>query len=204
MKKTPLCEIMNAEKSDKGNGHHNYTLEYYRLFNEIKDKIKTVFEVGLGTNNLDVPSNMGIEATPGASLRGWRNFFLNATIYGADIDSRVLFTEPRINTFYVDQTDTITIHKMWNDDKLKDIDFDIIIDDGLHEVNANITFLKNSYLKLKSNGIYIIEDVVLSKLNNYIFELNNLRDQFNFNYDIKILGNPNNYYDNCLIVINPR
>ena len=31
-----------------------------------------VLELGLGSNNPDVPSNMGVFGVPGASHRGWR------------------------------------------------------------------------------------------------------------------------------------
>ena len=54
-----------------------------------------IFEVGLGTNNVDVPSNMGKDGKPGASLRAWRDYFPNA-----DIDTRILFKEDKIQTFY--------------------------------------------------------------------------------------------------------
>lgn len=204
MIKTELCEIMNRNRSDKGSGHHNYTVEYTRLFQNIRNTAENIFEVGLGTNNIDVPSTMGKDARPGASLYGWKEYFLNANIFGADIDKRILFQEDRIKTFFVDQTDSKTINDMWNDDQLKNVKFDVIIDDGLHEMEANINFFKNSYHKLKSNGIYVIEDIVINKLNNYTQVLNYLmksNSKINFNYDVKILGNPYNNHDNCLIVI---
>ena len=76
---------------------------------------------------------MGTYGKPGASLRMWRDYFYNANIYGADIDKGILFNEDRINTYFVDQLDSETIKSMWNNIGLKD--FDIIIDDGLHEVD---------------------------------------------------------------------
>ena len=45
---------------------------------------------------------------------------------------------------------------MWNNIKK---DFDLIIDDGLHNYKAALTLFLNSYEKLKKGGIYIIEDV---------------------------------------------
>ena len=59
-------------------------------------------------------------------------------IYGADVDSGCLFEEDRIKTFYTDQTKKEVIMKCWNEPDLLDIQFDILIDDGLHEYNANI------------------------------------------------------------------
>lgn len=201
MSRTELCYIMNKNQSDKSSSHHNYTLEYDRLFYKIKETAKNIFEVGLGTNNLDVESNMGVNGRPGASLYGWKEYFKNANIFGGDVDSRILFQDERIKTFFVDQTKTETIQEMWNNDDLKNIFFDVIIDDGLHKPEANINFFKHSYHKINPYGIYIIEDVYLEWLKQYTDKLDDLQKEMYFRYDVKILGNPNNTRDNCLIVI---
>lgn len=130
--RTDLCKIMTDFGSDKGRGHHNYTIYYDKLFNGIKEENLNIFELGLGTNYLDVPSSMGSDGIPGASLRGWKKYFPNSKVFGADIDKRILFEEDRIKTFYCDQTNVRSIQKMWNSELLKDLYFDIIIDDGLH------------------------------------------------------------------------
>lgn len=161
---TQLCEFMNTHGSDKGTygGAGNYTKLYNFLFKDIANDIKNVFEVGLGSNNIDVPSNMGPHGIPGASLRGWRAYFSNAKVYGADIDNRILFEEERIKTFFVDQYNENSIKYLWN--SFEEIEFDIILDDGIHDVawideSGNINFFKNSIHKLKKSGFYIIEDV---------------------------------------------
>jgi hypothetical protein len=51
--------IVTEEGSDKGSGWHNYTLLYHFLFHSRRHNITNVFEVGLGTNFIDTPSNMG-------------------------------------------------------------------------------------------------------------------------------------------------
>jgi hypothetical protein len=68
-----------------------------------------VFECGVGTNNPNITSNMGVNGQPGASLRVWRDYFQNAEVFGADIDRGILFEEQRIRTFYVDQTNKDSI-----------------------------------------------------------------------------------------------
>ena len=107
-----------------------------------------MFELGLGTNNVNVTSNMGTNGRPGASLYGWSEFFPNSKIFGADIDKGILFNTDRIKTFYCDQTNP-----------------DIIIEDGLHTYEANVCFLENSIHKLKVNGYYIVEDIIYSDIN---------------------------------------
>lgn len=161
-KSTELCEIMGRNRSDKGHKNlkktHNYTTVYYRLFKDLKNEQLSVFELGLGTNNIDVPSNMGEGGRPCASLYGWSEFFPNANIYGADIDKRVLFNTDRIKTFYCDQADPKSIRNLWANKDLRDIEFDILLEDGLHQHNAQICFFENSIHKVKIGGYYIIED----------------------------------------------
>ena len=156
---------------------HTYATYYHSIFNLSRESIRHVFECGLGTNNPNIKSNMTENGIPGASLRVWRDYFFNAQIYGGDIDKEVLFEEDRIKTFYVDQLDSNSIKSLWETIKVEY--FDIIIDDGLHEPEANYNFFINSFHKLKKNGVFVIEDV--SK--KYLFYLQNkLKD-----YDIDIV-----------------
>jgi hypothetical protein len=76
---TPLCDIMIKEGSDKagfvGQGKHNYTPLYHKMFKSFKCESFNLFELGIGTKDLNLLSNMGDEGVPGASLYGWRNYF---------------------------------------------------------------------------------------------------------------------------------
>lgn len=156
-KKTTMCELFLRHGSDKS-GWHNYTTFYNHIFTgfDLINKPVNFFELGIGTNNPNLKSNMWPNGRPGASLRAFSEYFPNGKIYGADIDKDIIFQTDRIKTFYCDQTNPVVIKNMW--DQIPE-DFDIIIDDGLHEAFANIIFFQNSYAKLKKGGIFIIEDV---------------------------------------------
>lgn len=97
-----LQNLLDHYGSDKGS-YHLYHYLYAYILND-QHNVDSILEVGLGTNNTDIVSNMGAGGIPGASLRGFRDFLPNANIYGADIDSRVLFDDDRIQSFHVDQT----------------------------------------------------------------------------------------------------
>lgn len=182
---TELCNIMDSSGSDKGSKHHNYTRVYYDLFKDIRNEKLNIFEVGIGTKNPDIPSSMiGFNySKPGGSLYGWRDFFKNSTIYGADIDKDILFTDNRIKTYYTNQLDPDIIRNMWKEIG-DEVMFDIIIDDGLHTDEANYTFLMNSYHKLKPGGIYVIEDV-------YIVNESNLKEYEKIFKYVKVAYIPN-------------
>ena len=154
-----LANLFRHYGSDKA-GKHDYYWLYGKLLKNRKE-IKKILEIGLGTNNLDVVSNMGKEGKPGASLRAFRDFCPNAEIYGADIDKRILFIEDRIKTFELDQTKLNTFNKV---SKLIGGDFDLIIDDGLHEPLANINSLNFALKHIKKNGWIVIEDIYISAL----------------------------------------
>ena len=200
-----LCEIMGRHGSDKGNARntaqHNYTIFYEKLFLPMKEKPLRLFELGLGTNNTDVPSNMGPNGKPGASHRGWREFFPNAQIFGADIDSRVLFQEDRISTFYCDQTSPTSINELWSNDALCE-PYDIIVEDGLHEYNANVCFFENSFHMLKSGGVYIIEDIKYNAINAYAESINTWTIRYpGSKFDLLVLPHIYNRSDNILMVV---
>jgi hypothetical protein len=159
-----LCDKYGSDKGEiKTSGHpyvwpsHTYTDYVDARFRHCRELVKNVFECGLGTMNPQFKANMGIDAKPGASLRVWRDYFPNANIFGADIDKSILFEEERIKTFHVDQTNKDSIAAMWN--QISVSNFDLMIDDGLHEFPAGVSLFENSVPHLSEKGLYIIEDV---------------------------------------------
>ncbi len=78
-------------------------------------------------------------------------------VYGADIDSGVLFSEDRIRTTVVDQTVRSTFDAMTRDFGCEH--FDLIVDDGLHSIEANFNTLSFAAVALKPGGWVVIEDI---------------------------------------------
>tara|TARA_B100000963_G_scaffold345293_1_gene349244 strand:+ start:252 stop:959 length:708 start_codon:yes stop_codon:yes gene_type:complete len=192
-----LKVLMDNYGSDKGgkNNEHNFAQYYSEIFHNQKDKIENFLEIGLGTNDINMPSNMGKDGKPLASLRAWRDYFKNANIYGADIDRNILNDENRIKTFYVDQTNPESIKDLFF--KIGNKKFDIILEDGLHEFNANICFFENSIKFLKSDGTYIIEDVYYKDQEKFIRYFK----KTSYNFSIVDIFHQKNIANNCLVVI---
>lgn len=201
-----LCDKYGSDKSQiKKDGQpyswpaHTYGDLIYDKFDHCRDKIKNVFECGIGTNNPNLVSSMGDRGRPGASLRVWKEYFPNAQIIGADIDKDILFTEDKIRTFYLDQTNPVSIQRMW-----KEIDvphFDVMVDDGLHTFEAGVTLFENSVARLSDDGHYFIEDVS-------IIDIPKFYDYFRTKeYVVKyhLLSRPDiRIDDNCVIVIRKK
>lgn len=148
-----LESLFNLHGSDKANHHYHYL---YGSILQKPEEITSILEIGLGTNNIDVVSNMGPKGQPGASLRAFRDYCTKARIYGADVDKRILFSDDRIETFYVDQTITRTFLDLHSRIAQP---LDMVIDDGLHSPDTNIETLRFGLEIVKPGGWVIIEDI---------------------------------------------
>jgi hypothetical protein len=150
-----LGDIFENFSSDKK--IHGYHVVYQAVIDEVLLSTSSInlLEIGIGTNNLNIKSNMGTKGNPGASLRSFREFIPRSKIYGADIDSRILFEEDRIKTFYVDQLSEISLNNLM----LEVGKCEILIDDGLHTSEANLLTFSSFIQHVAVGGWIIIEDI---------------------------------------------
>lgn len=203
---TPLCEIMNRHGSDKGSGHHNYTRLYHHLFQNRRNLPINILEIGIGSINPSIPSNMecGRGYIPGSSIRGWREYFPNANIYCCDIDTATFqYLDDgirNITPFFMDMTNQNSINDCLfsQASPISNISFDIIIDDGLHFFPINANVMKSLVGKLKStDSYYIIEDIIHTQ---YGHEHINFQCLAGKAYQYVQLYNPQNTVDNNLFI----
>ena len=152
-----LAALFAQHGSDKSTVH-NYYLMYAAILKGKRDLPLNILEIGLGTNNTSLPSNMGKDGKPGASLRTWRDWAPKSTVFGADIDMNILFSEERITTHYVDQTDPSSLKTLA--EQLHGTNFDLIVDDGLHNPWANLNTLHFALDLLKPGAVFVVEDIL--------------------------------------------
>ena len=93
---------------------------------------------------------------PGASLRAWHDFLPEAKIIGADIDPEILFSEGRIRCQHVDQLDLDSLARFASSLPHQ---ADVIIDDGLHSVQANLHTIQALLPSCRQGGWFFIEDI---------------------------------------------
>jgi SAM-dependent methyltransferase len=148
--------VFNAHRSDKAN-LHSYAPIYAALVSALPPSPK-ILELGIGTNFTDIDCNMGEDGVPGASLRALRELRPDAVVYGADIDRRVLFDEPGISTFWVDQLDPKALASLHKSIGGKG-SMDLIVDDGLHTKRSNLNTFRELFSAVKKGGHYVIEDI---------------------------------------------
>lgn len=156
-------------------GKHNYTPFYYDLFKDRRESVKKVVEVGVAE---------------GASLLMWNDFFPNAKIYGADIDTDRIPVElfkdkPRVEAYKIDQSSVddlyLLLHKVGTD-------IDLFLDDGSHKPEDQLLTCVNVFPKLNKGAIYIIEDVADDVLSHKISHYFNCKmHKFSERYDDRII-----------------
>lgn len=145
-----LNSIFRKYKSDKSE-RHNYGSIYQTLIGNNNRPI--VLEIGIGSEN----NFMYASGISGGSLKAWREFYSEGVIIGADIDEQsVRSVDPPAMT--VDQTDDVALSKLAK--FINNIgELDLVVEDGFHDLHANIRTLKHLLPCIKSGGYYVIEDV---------------------------------------------
>ena len=141
-----LKNLGKKYRTDKIDHEHTYKNISYcdiyeKYFNNIRNKVTKFVEIGI---------------KDGASLRMWKEYFPNATIYGIDIDPRCKnFEEDRIVCLIGDQNSETFLNKA------KNIigEYDILLDDGSHITTHQIKSFNILYSNCRYNGYYIIEDL---------------------------------------------
>lgn len=144
-----LTEIALKYTTDKANGH-NYTPHYDFHFERLRNENIKLLEIGIGgyTN-----PNEG-----GGSLKMWKEYFYNGQIYALDIEEKLGLDDDRIKTYKGSQIDNYFLSNLC--DEIGEMD--IIVDDGSHVPSHIIHTFNFLFPKLKSGGIYVVEDTQTS------------------------------------------
>lgn len=139
-----ICNKYGTDKGDSLPNGNCYASFYENWFREIKQTCQNILEIGVDN---------------GASLHSNYEYFPNAQIIGLDISDKLHFNNDRITTFILDQENLTDLENFSNYFVKNQISFDIILDDGSHDVSHQQKTLGKFFKLLKPGGIYIIEDL---------------------------------------------
>jgi hypothetical protein len=181
---TILCSILREYRSDKSSDWHNYGPIYNYFFQDLVGKGISLFEVGIFN---------------GSSARAWKQYFHNAQVYLADINVDYFLED--FPCYLCNQDEFKSIKHMWENPSLRNVQFEIIIDDGKHTFLANWNFFRASFHKLKNNGFFVIEDLTKSTVILFTLLIPYLRIRYGLRY-VKVLRlkNGTNNIDNNLFI----
>lgn len=146
-----LRQLIDNTATDK-NTTHSYLDLYESLLSSKKLSAINVLEVGIGD----------FKQTNGGSIKLWRDYFTNATIYGLDIldASRVadeLKNDRRVKLYT--STDAYNSEFFKSEFLDKGLIFDFMLDDGPHTLESMKQFVRLYSQVMADDGILIIEDI---------------------------------------------
>ena len=158
-------------ETDKASSGHDYTRAYSILFNSFREKPIKLLEIGIGR---------------ASSIRLWEHYFKNAELHFIDLVLDPSLPQGRSRYYQADQSKPEELERV-----MKTIggQFDVIIDDGSHQMKDQILSFQTLFPYVKSQGLYIIEDLHTSYMaqfgggnhgNTTVQFLKNLIDQLNF------------------------
>lgn len=136
-----ICELFAQYPTDK-NTYHSYGPVYEELLAPMRESTEVVIEVGI---------------MAGASLRAWRDYFENATVYGIDNRAETLFSEDRIVCVQADERLPGELQEKVAQ-IIKPGQADFIVDDGSHDAIDQLMMLFTLWPFLRLGGLYVIED----------------------------------------------
>lgn len=135
---------------------HQYQFMYDKYLSSIRDDQLKVLEIGLGCN---------MDYGPGASYYTWLEYLPHVNLYFIEYDGQCAKKyqdkTPNAHVFVGDQADTLFLAR-FSTEATADGLFDIIIDDGGHTMDQQITSLEFLWKAVKPGGLYVIEDLQTS------------------------------------------
>jgi hypothetical protein len=143
---TQLLDIIQNYPTDKHYEHNYFELIYNELFKDIYLDVKTFIEIGVGDSE---------------SIKLWRDYFVNAEIIG--FENNLSCTFERLGNTNRERMTFIDGDQSKEEDLIKFSEaysnVDVILDDGSHKMRDQQITLAKLFKMLKSNGIYIIENL---------------------------------------------
>ncbi len=138
----PLAEWFTAHQGRRVFKWMHYLEIYHRHFSRFRGRSPVVLEIGI---------------FDGGSLDMWRDYFgPGCRIYGVDVDERCrAFTGPDTSIIIGDQGDREFLGQL----RREVPKVDILIDDGGHRMNQQISTFEELYSHVSDDGIYLCEDM---------------------------------------------
>lgn len=141
---TTLDSLAIKYGTDKSSCFHAYARHYEKYFESLRDKPVKFLEIGF---------------CQGASAHMWEDYFIEGDLFFIDVDPVVLLRAKEFNRVHLDlvnQEDVVALNHF-----IERVggNFDIIVDDGGHTMQQQITSFKVLFPHVKKGGIYVIEDL---------------------------------------------
>ncbi|MEP3347583.1 MAG: hypothetical protein ABJN34_04370 [Litoreibacter sp.] len=135
-----LTDLADDRGLDQGTGKHRFTELYQMLFNPFRSRA-----IHMGLLGLSEP----------ASVDMWLEYMSKAKLTGIDADAYSGDTHERLKTIRATSDSVSTLERVAANSEA----FDVILDDASHASHHQQHAFTALFPKLKSGGLYIIEDL---------------------------------------------
>lgn len=153
-----ITELCKKYKTDKGivnttdnpnTWMHGYSLFYDSIFEEHRDSILNILDIG------------GYGENGGGSSLMWKEYFVNSKIHSFDINEKITTLKNHdVSAHQIDLDNEYELIELYKTLGLK---YNIVIEDAKHSETQQVRTFINSINFLQRNSIYIIEDAPHSK-----------------------------------------
>lgn len=150
-----LTDLGNKYKTDKATDHF-FTDKYDIALSKFRNLPVNLLEIGI---------------YGGSSIKMWTDYFKDGKIYATDIENKKFLEEENITIDQGDQGNFDYISNIFSG-----VDFDIIIDDGGHRMDQQQITLSALLPRVKSGGVFILEDLHTSFMDDYWGNFNHPKD----------------------------
>ena len=154
-KNVNLTDLADEFGSDKGSTKHRYTELYHLLFNPYRRRKINFLEMGLLIGGPEHGIDKDRETSDLPSIRMWLEYFPKAQIHGLDVSDFSWFEHERFTFHRCDMDARSNVEKA----AATMPTLDIVIDDASHASHHQQNAFLEVFPKLRSGGIYVIEDL---------------------------------------------
>ena len=150
-----LTDLADRFGSDKGSTKHRYTELYQMLFLPFRERKINFLEMGLLIGGPEHGIDKDRKTNDLPSIRMWLEYFKKANIHGLDVSDFSWFEHERFKFFRCDMDTRENIVQASSTMP----SMDIIIDDASHASHHQQNAFLELFPRLKSGGLYVIEDL---------------------------------------------
>lgn len=150
-----LTDLADCYGSDKGSAKHRYTELYHMLFHPFRGRAISFLEMGLQIGGPEHGASADRPTTDLPSVRMWLEYFPRARVHGLDVSDFGWFVHERFTFHRCDMDDRTALSAT----AAALPPMDIVIDDASHASHHQQNAFLELFPRLKSGGLYIIEDL---------------------------------------------
>lgn len=154
---TAFRDAFSSQNSDKTTTH-SYQEAYPQLLTML-GPVHKVCEIGIGARHPSGDRTDGWPGTAGGSLHAWSSVTRGAQVLGLDIDPRLDREAPNVFAMAMDSLNRESVKSVAQSVSQSWGTFDLIVDDGLHVPQAQISNMLHFFTLVRPGGFYVVEDL---------------------------------------------